>query len=109
MNDEEIVQAYGEGISILIKGDGKNNEKIKNCQSCGMLLKTEEYFGTEKDGSPSEDFCKYCYNKGEFFEMTMEDMINFCAPTVAEHDSIDVEEAKKLMGEFFPSLKRWKK
>jgi len=108
MNDEEIVLAYGEGISILIKGEEKKNENISLCQSCGMLLKNDDFLGTEKDGSASENFCKFCYNQGEFVaEMTMEDMINFCAPTVAEHDSIDVEEAKKLMEEVFPTLKRW--
>jgi hypothetical protein len=108
VNDEEIVQAYGEGISILIKDDGTNSEETKNCQSCGMLLKTNEYLGKEKDGSLNKDFCKYCYDKGELVEMTMDDMINYCAPTVAEYESIDLEEAKKLMGEFFPRLKRWR-
>ena len=94
MNEEELVQAYGEGISILIEG---NNDNTNHCQSCGMLLKTEEYLGTEKDGTTNKDFCKYCYNKGELIEMTMEDMINYCAPTVAEHTSKDVDEVKKQM------------
>jgi hypothetical protein len=40
--------------------------------------------------------------------MTMEDMINFCAPKVAETQSMEIEEAKKQMEEFFPTLKRWK-
>ena len=86
-----------------------NSEEMIHCQSCGMPLTGKEMLGTEKDGSASEDFCKYCYEKGEFLEeMTMEDMINFCVPTVAEHLSIDEKEAKQQMEEFFPSLKRWK-
>jgi len=86
-----------------------NSEEMKFCQSCAMPLMSEEMLGTEKDGKASEDYCKYCYDKGEFIgEMTMEDMINFCAPKVAEAHSIDIGEAKKQMEEYFPSLKRWK-
>jgi len=85
-----------------------NNEKVNLCQSCGMPLMSE-ILGKEKDGSASEDFCKYCYDKGDFVEeMTMGDMINFCAPKVAEAHSMDIKEAKKQMKEFFPTLKRWK-
>ena len=86
-----------------------NIEETNFCQSCGMPLMNNEVLGTEKDGSTSEDFCKFCYDKGDFVEeMTMEDMINFCAPKVAEIQSIDIKEAKKQMEEFFPKLKRWK-
>ena len=85
------------------------NEEMNFCQSCGMPLMSEEILGTEEDGAASEDFCKFCYDKGNFVEeMTMEDMINFCAPKVAESHSIEIEEAKKQMEEFFPNLKRWK-
>ena len=35
------------------------------CQSCGMPL-TDENRGTNADGSNSEDYCVYCYKKGEF-------------------------------------------
>ena len=87
-----------------------NNEEMNFCQSCGMPLMNNELLGTEKDGNVSEEYCKYCYDKGDFVaEMTMEDMINFCAPKVAETHSMDIKEAKKQMEEFFPSLKRWKK
>jgi len=85
-----------------------NSEEMNFCQSCGMPLMSNEVLGTEKDGSVSEDFCKFCYDKGSFVEeMTMEDMINFCAPKVAETHSMDIKEAKKQMEEFFPTLKRW--
>ena len=86
-----------------------NNEEINFCQSCGMPLTSNEVLGTENDGTVSEDFCKYCYDKGNFLEeMTMDDMIDFCAPKVAEAHSMDIKEAKKQMEEFFPTLKRWK-
>jgi len=96
------------------------NEKGKICQSCGFPLTSNESLeslegsliilsvGTEEDGSASEDFCKYCYDKGDFVqEMTMEEMISSCAPTIAETHSMELKEAKKQMEEFFPTLKRW--
>ena len=53
------------------------------CQSCAMPL-TEETKGTEADGSLSPHYCKYCYDKGKFLQnMTMEEMIDFCAPHMA--------------------------
>ena len=30
------------------------------CQSCGMMLSPEQY-GTEADGTPTEHYCKWCY------------------------------------------------
>lgn len=44
---------------------------MKQCQSCGMPLKTKkggDRRGTELDGSLSEKWCKLCYGNGEFFE-----------------------------------------
>lgn len=39
----------------------------KVCQSCGMPL-TMMNLGTEKDGEESTDFCKNCYQDGEYLE-----------------------------------------
>ena len=36
------------------------------CQSCGMPMKEEDDYGTNADSSPHYDYCKYCYEKGEF-------------------------------------------
>jgi hypothetical protein len=41
--------------------------KNKNfCQSCSMPLDNPELLGTEKDGSKSPEYCKYCYENGAF-------------------------------------------
>ena len=48
------------------------------CQSCGMPLEREEDRGTEADGSPSPDYCRYCRKDGAFPEgQAMEDIIQF--------------------------------
>ena len=57
-----------------------NPEDMKFCQSCGMPM-SDEHFASEKDGSKSEDYCKYCYLDGEFTsDITMEEMIDYSAP-----------------------------
>lgn len=35
-------------------------------QSCGMLIASKEQMGLEKDGSVNLDYCKHCYERGEF-------------------------------------------
>ncbi len=84
-------------------------ENMKFCQSCAMPM-TDEDFGTEKDGSKSEEYCKYCYQNGEFTsDITMDEMIDFCVPKTAEATGMSEEEARKMSEEFFPQLKRWMK
>ena len=41
-----------------------------------MPIDTPELFGTEKDGAPNSDYCKYCYANGEFTNpgLTLEEM-----------------------------------
>ncbi len=36
----------------------------KYCQSCGMLLRRHQ--GSEADGSPSLEYCRFCYEDGVF-------------------------------------------
>ena len=78
------------------------------CQSCGMPLSGENK-GTEADGAPSPHYCKHCYQSGAFTgRMTMEEMIDFCAPMMAEHNPpLTPEQAKEQMRRFFPLLLRW--
>lgn len=87
--------------------------KQKFCQSCGMPL-TEEIMGTNSDGTLSEDYCMHCYKDGNFTRnMTMEEMIEFCAQFTDEINknsgqNLTKEEAKDQMRHYFPNLKRWR-
>lgn len=68
-----------------------------------------EVLGSEKDGSKSDDYCSYCYKEGAFTsEMTMQQMIDFCAPEMAKHGDMSEQQARDMMKGFFPHLKRWK-
>ncbi len=83
------------------------------CQCCGMPLDTPGSRGTEADGSPSRDYCRYCYQGGEFTypDAAMEDMIAINLKFNEENGRPmgTRAEAEKLLREWLPTLKRWKK
>ncbi len=84
----------------------------KFCQSCGMPLGAE-VLGTNADGSPSEEYCIYCYKDGAFTgNFTMEEMVEFCAQFVDEFNKnsgpkLTKEEYKNVLRGLYPQLKRW--
>lgn len=79
------------------------------CQSCGMPMQKDENFGTNKDCGRDGDYCVYCYKDGAFTaDLTMEEMIAFCAENIEEWDiKMTKNEAITMMKEHFPKLKRW--
>ncbi len=83
---------------------------VNYCQSCGMPLTEKEVLGTEKNGDLSNEYCSYCYKDGDFLkpEETMEEMIETCVPFMVQ-DGMKEEEARRMLNEFLPTLKRWKK
>lgn len=85
------------------------HENQKICQSCAMPLYSEDVYGTNADGSKNEDYCKYCYENGEFTsDVSMDEMMNFCIGKMLEcHPDMDKDEATMMMKEVFPKLKRW--
>ena len=88
-----------------------NEMNQKFCQCCGMRMGDgDEMYGTNADGSKNEDYCQYCFEKGEFtFRGTMEEMVEVCVPhMVAAHPDMTKEEARAGMLAWFPTLKRWK-
>ena len=81
----------------------------KFCQSCAMPMTEEAHFGTNADQSKNEEYCCYCYENGAFKQdITMEEMMAFCAPIlVREGVCPDEETARASMMAYFPKLKRW--
>lgn len=85
-------------------------EDMKFCQSCGMPMgETDEMYGTEKDGTKSEDYCKYCYTDGQFYkDQTLEEMVETCVPFMMEDNKeLTKKEATNQLMAFLPTLKRW--
>lgn len=80
------------------------------CQSCGMPMESKEIHGTNNDGSNNEEYCIYCYQKGNFTSpnVTMEEEIEICVPFMKQTGMPEVE-ARRLLQETLPNLKRWRK
>lgn len=78
------------------------------CQSCGMPM-TEDFYGTNKDGSKNTEYCKYCYTDGAFHnpDETLEGMINVCVPYMVEQ-GMPEKDARAQLNELLPQLKRWR-
>lgn len=77
------------------------------CQSCGMMFTDPNQHGHELDGSENEDYCRWCYEHGKYtYETTMEDMIEECAPRMAEYMGWTVDESASLLGAVLPTLER---
>ena len=78
------------------------------CQSCSMPLDNPELLGTEKDGSKSPEYCKYCYQQGAFTTpgMTMKEMSSLVV-TQMEKMKFDSKTIDMTVSSL-PYLKRWK-
>ena len=56
------------------------------CQSCTMPIADPKDRGTEKDGSSTNEYCKYCYQQGKFTNprMTYNEMKIFLTQKMRE-------------------------
>jgi hypothetical protein len=77
------------------------------CQSCGMPMIKLEEFGSNTDGSKNEEYCTYCFQKGDFtMKGTLKDMIDMLV-SMADKMGMTAEAARKMADENLPKLKRW--
>ena len=73
-----------------------------------MPLTEPNILGTESDGTPASEYCRYCYKQGHFVnpDMSLEDMRSLVMQKMEEqHIPADIIEAAVIS---LPSLKRWK-
>ena len=77
-------------------------ENAKRCQSCGMPMSDRDIvYGKNANGTTNAYYCSYCYNHGKFTsDMTMDQMIEHCAPHLASQEGITRDEARQLMRAF---------
>ena len=78
------------------------------CQSCSMPLDDLSLLGTEKDGTMSKEYCKYCYQNGSLVnpDMSLNEMRTMVKMQMEKMHmpSEIIEKAVNIL----PSLKRWK-
>lgn len=74
-----------------------------------MPMDSPELFGTEKDGSKSNDYCKYCYMNGEFTNpgLTLEEMKEHMMKHM-DKDKLPQNIVEVAISRL-PYLKRWSK
>lgn len=77
------------------------------CQCCGMPL-TDDLLGRNRDGSPNEAYCKWCYADGVFTYSDMEELIDVCIPHMVEQGFAE-DQARVYMKEMLPKLDYWKR
>lgn len=80
----------------------------QQCQSCGMPLGVG-FYGTNADDTASEEFCKSCWEKGQFREpnLTLQEMIGRSIANRVDGLQMTREEAQQLATSLIPTLKRW--
>lgn len=81
-----------------------------SCQCCGTPFSVPNMDrGTDADGVENPDYCKWCYDHGEFASPTMDEVIEKSAPYLVEATSVSLDEAVSFMGALLPTLGRWAK
>ena len=121
MNNFEIIKLNNveDNILIVMKTSeppfdflSEMEEALRNIQYLGYVTIDELLHS----GNTEERFIQGFFNGNSFEngkfkdDVTMNEMIEFCVPHMAEaHPEITEEKARQMMKEFFPHLKRWKK
>ncbi len=69
------------------------------------------FYGTNADGSETQEYCKFCYVAGAFVEpaLTLDDMLKKSISHMTRVLRLTPEKAKQAAHEMIPNLKRWKK
>ncbi|MEO6509174.1 MAG: zinc ribbon domain-containing protein [Patescibacteria group bacterium] len=84
-------------------------ENKLRCQSCGMPV-GPGYFGSNIDGSDNWEYCRFCFQKGEFTSssLTVDKMIETSVGFMKNNLGFTEEKAQELSKNTIPHLKRWK-
>ncbi len=77
------------------------------CQCCGMPLQ-DEIIGKDKDGTPNENYCKWCYADGTYTYSDMDDLIDVCIPHMV-NETFSEEQARAYLKQMLPQLDYWKR
>ena len=77
------------------------------CQCCGMPLE-DAIIGRDKDGTPNEHYCKWCYADGTYTYHDMDNLIDVCVQHMVGKDFTE-EQARAYMRELLPKLDYWKR
>lgn len=77
------------------------------CQCCGMPLE-DALISREKDGTPNENYCKWCYADGTYTYGDMDDLIDVCVRHMI-NESFSEAQARAYLKQLLPTLDYWKR
>ena len=77
------------------------------CQCCGMPL-DDTIIGKDKDGTPNEHYCQWCYADGTYTYSNMDDLIDVCIRNMV-NEQFTEEQARAYLKETLPKLDYWKR
>ena len=97
-----LSKLFGVSINTLL---GSPHRLI--CQCCGMPLE-DEVISRDKDGTPNEAYCKWCYADGTYMYSDMDELIDVCAGNMVNENCTE-EQARAYLREFLPKLDYWKR
>ena len=81
--------------------------RMQVCQCCGMPLE-EELISREKDGSPNENYCKWCYADGAFAYAYKEALLDFLVGHMPNPEGQPEEVRRSAYDGYLSELKHWK-
>ena len=76
------------------------------CQCCGMPLE-DSIISKETDGTLNEEYCKWCYNEGNFVYTSLEELIDFLVGHMS-NEQFPPEQMRAYLSELLPTLNHWK-
>ena len=77
------------------------------CQCCGMPLE-DDIIGRDKDGTPNEHYCQWCYADGTYTYSNMDDLIDVCVGHMV-NENLSEEQARAYLKQTLPKLDYWKR
>ena len=77
------------------------------CQCCGMPLE-DTILSREKDGTPNEDYCQWCYADGTYTYSNMDDLIDISVRHMVS-EGFTEEQARNYLQQTLPHLDYWKR
>ena len=97
-----LSRLFGVSINTLL---GSPHPLI--CQCCGMPM-DDSIIGRDKDGTPNEEYCQWCYADGTYTYSNMDDLIDVCVGHMV-NESFSEEQARDYLKQTLPQLNYWKR
>lgn len=78
------------------------------CQCCGMPLNEDRFIAREPDGSYNEEYCKWCYDGGQFAYPTRESLLEYLLGHMPNPDHLDDKTRRAQFDAWLSQLGHWK-